>query len=284
MCFMPEKPEVITVTKKLEKRLLNRKITDCKVYYEPIIDYPSSTEFIDRIKGQTMNSFSTRGKWIVIELDRDYLLVHLRMEGKFFFRAKNTPLEKHHHVVFTIDDEEELHFQDVRKFGRMKLIPKEKINEMPPFTELGLEPWDKELTISYLKDKLKNKKIPIKTALLDQSIITGIGNIYDDEILFLSKINPLAPANSLKNSKLKLIIENTIITLDKAIKEGGTTIRNYTSEEGVTGLFQNHLYVHTKVGEACPNCGTTIIKIKVNGRGTYYCPKCQKPAKNQLKK
>ncbi len=273
---MPEKPEVITVTKKLEKRLLNRIITDCKVHYEPIIDYPSSDEFIKKIKDQKINSFSTRGKWILIQLDTDYLLVHLRMEGKFFFRKKNTPIEKHHHVILTIDDEEELHFQDVRKFGRMKLIPKEKINEMPPFTELGLEPWDEKLTSNYLKEKFKNKKIPIKTALLDQSIITGIGNIYDDEILFLSHINPLTPANKLNDKKLKSIIENTVITLDKAIKEGGTTIRNYTSEEGVTGLFQNHLYVHTKVGEACPICGTTIIKIKVNGRGTYYCPKCQK--------
>lgn len=272
---MPEKPEVITVTKKLEKKLLNKVITDCKVYYENIIDYPSSNEFIDKIKGQKINSFTTRGKWIVIELDRDYLLVHLRMEGKFFFREKAIPIEKHHHVVFTIDDKEELHFQDVRKFGRMKLIPKEKINDMPPFTELGLEPWDKNLTSNYLKDKLKNKRIPIKTALLDQSIITGIGNIYDDEILFLSHINPLTPANKIADDKLDLIIKNTIITLDKAIKEGGTTIRNYTSEEGVTGLFQNHLYVHTKAGEKCPNCGTTIIKIKVNGRGTYYCPKCQ---------
>ncbi len=276
---MPEKPEVITVTKKLEKRLFNRKITDCKVYYDAIIDYPTKEEFIGKIKNQTMNSFSTRGKWIVIELDQDYLLVHLRMEGKFFFREKNVPVEKHHHVVFTIDDKEELHFQDVRKFGRMKLIPKEKINEMPPFSELGLEPWDPNLTPQYLKEKLKNKKIPIKSALLDQSIITGIGNIYDDEILFLSHLHPLTPANSITEKKLKSIIANTIITLDKAIQEGGTTIRNYTSEEGVTGLFQNHLYVHTKVGEACPNCGTAILKIKVGGRGTYYCPKCQKKKK-----
>ena len=116
---MPEKPEVITVTKKLEKRLLNRTITACKVYYENIIDYPSCNEFTEKIKGQKMNAFSTRGKWIVIELDSDYLLVHLRMEGKFFFREKNAPIEKHHHVVLTIDNEEELHFQDVRKFGRM---------------------------------------------------------------------------------------------------------------------------------------------------------------------
>ena len=273
---MPEKPEVITVTKKLEKRLLNKIITDCKVYYNNIIEYPSVDEFISKIKNQKMNSFTTRGKWIVIELDNDYLLAHLRMEGKFFYRDLNAPLEKHHHVVFTIDNEFELHFQDVRKFARLKLIPKDKLYDMKPYNELGLEPWDKNLTSTYLKEKLKNKNLPIKTVLLDQSIITGIGNIYDDEILFLSKINPLTKAKNINEDKLDLIIKNTVSVLDKAIAEGGTTIRNYTSEEGVTGLFQNNLLVHTKVGQPCPNCKETIVKIKVGGRGTYYCPKCQK--------
>ena len=272
---MPEKPEVITVTKKLEKRLLNRKIISAKVYYDNIIDYPSVEEFCSEIKNQTIRSFSTRGKWIVIELDDYYLLAHLRMEGKFFYRDINAPQEKHHHVVFNIDNQEELHFVDVRKFARLKLIPKDKINEMPPFTELGLEPWDKNLTVEYLKDKFKNKNIPIKTVLLDQSIITGIGNIYDDEILFMSKINPLTKAKNLSDTDLENIIKNTITVLDKAISEGGTTIRNYTSEEGVTGLFQNNLLVHTKVGEECPRCRSIIVKIKVGGRGTYYCPKCQ---------
>ena len=272
---MPEKPEVITVTKKLEKRLLNRKITDIKVYYDRIIDYPSVDDFCKEIKNQTMKSFTTRGKWIVIELNDYYLLVHLRMEGKFYFREKNSEIEKHHHVVFIIDDEEELHFGDVRKFGRMKLIPKDKINEMPPFTELGLEPWDKNLTKEYLLDKFKNKSLPIKTVLLDQSIITGIGNIYDDEILFLSRINPFRKAKTLNKEELSLIIKNTISVLDKAIAEGGTTIRNYTSEEGVTGNFQNNLYVHTKENEPCTICGTKIVKTRINGRGTYYCPKCQ---------
>ena len=272
---MPEKPEVITVTKKLEKRLLNRKIISAKVYYDNIIDYPSVEEFCSEIKNQTIRSFSTRGKWIVIELDDYYLLAHLRMEGKFFYRDINAPQEKHHHVVFNIDNQEELHFVDVRKFARLKLIPKDKINDMPPFTELGLEPWDKNLTVEYLKNKFKNKNLPIKTVLLDQSIITGIGNIYDDEILFMSKINPLTKAKNLSDTDLENIIKNTITVLDKAISEGGTTIRNYTSEEGVTGLFQNNLLVHTKVGEECPRCRSIIVKIKVGGRGTYYCPKCQ---------
>ena len=273
---MPEKPEVMTVTSKLEKKLLNRKIVSAKVYYDSIIEYPSVSEFEKNIKNQTMKNFTTRGKWIVIELDDYYLLFHLRMEGKFYYRKIGSELEKHHHVVFNIDNNEELHFADVRKFARVKLIPKDKLMEMKPFNELGLEPWDPNLTPKYLLDKFKNKKLPIKTVLLDQKIITGIGNIYDDEILFLSKVNPLTKACDLKEKELKLIINNTISVLNKAIKEGGTTIRNYTSEEGVTGLFQNNLLVHTKVGEPCPICNTTIVKIKVGGRGTYYCPKCQK--------
>lgn len=273
---MPEKPEVVTVARKLEKKILNRKILNAKVYCDSIIDYPSSSEFEEKIENQIIHNISTRGKWIVIELDKDYLLVHLRMTGKFFYRNKGDILEKHHHVCFLLDNNEELRFHDVRKFGRMKLIPKEKINEVPPFTELGLEPWDTNLTVSYLKEKFSKKIIPIKTTLLDQTIITGIGNIYDDEILFASKINPLRKTNTLTEKELQNIITNTIEILDKAILQGGTTIRDYTSEEGVTGLFQNELFVHTKVGKPCPNCQTKIEKITIAGRSTYYCPNCQK--------
>lgn len=273
---MPEKPEVITVARKLERRILNRTILQAKVYCDSIIDFPTVKEFEKEIQNQKINSVSTRGKWIVIELDKDYLLVHLRMTGKFFYRNKGDELEKHQHVSFLLDNDLELRFHDVRKFGKMKLIPKDKINNMPPFTELGLEPWDNSLTVSYLKDKFNKKTIPIKTALLDQTIITGIGNIYDDEILFASKINPLRKTNTLTKKELQSIIDNTIQILDKAILQGGTTIRDYTSEEGVTGLFQNELFVHTKVGKPCPNCQTKIEKITIAGRSTYYCPKCQK--------
>lgn len=273
---MPEKPEVVTVARKLEKKILNHTILEANVYCNSIIDYPTSKEFEEKIKKQTIHTITTRGKWIVMELDRDYLLVHLRMTGKFFYRKKGDILEKHQHVSFLLDNEEELRFHDVRKFGRMKLIPKEKINEVPPFTELGLEPWDSNLTVSYLKEKFSKKTIPIKTTLLDQTIITGIGNIYDDEILFASQINPLRKTNTLTDIELQRIIQNTIKILEKAIAQGGTTIRDYTSEEGVTGLFQNELFVHTKVGKPCPNCQTTIEKITISGRSTYYCPKCQK--------
>ena len=273
---MPEKPEVITVAKKLEKKILGKKIIEVNILYPKMIDYPDIVTFKKCIKNQTINSITTRGKWIVVELDTDYLLFHLRMEGKFFFRNKNDEINKHEHVIFLLDDEIELRFADVRKFAKVMLIPKDKLLNMKPYTELGLAPWDKNLTVEYLKEKLKNKKLPIKTILLDQSVITGIGNIYADEILFLSKINPLTKPNLLTDVDFDNIIKNTTKVLDKAIEEGGTTIRSYTSEEGVTGLFQNNLNVHQREGQECYICKTKILKIRVGGRGTYYCPKCQK--------
>ena len=198
------------------------------------------------------------------------------MEGKYFFKTKEDKLKKHEHVIFNLDKSKQLRYHDTRKFGKMHLIKKEDFNNYEVIQELGLEPWDERLNIKYLKDKYKNKRLPIKTVILDQSIITGIGNIYADEILFLSGINPLTKANKLKDKELENIIHNTKITLEKAISEGGTTIRSYTSDEGVSGKFQNNLYVHQREKEKCLNCGSEIIKIKVGGRGTYYCPNCQK--------
>lgn len=273
---MPEKPEVVTVCNKLKQQLLGKTFKDIKVIYEPIISGIKKEDFINKLKEQKINDISTRGKWIVFHLDEYVLLSHLRMEGKFFYRKKGDKLEKHQHVIFLLDDDIELRFADTRKFGRMMLLDKYDYLNIKPLNELGYEYNDKNLTINYLKDKYKNKKIAIKTVLLDQSIIAGIGNIYADEILFLSKINPYKEPQKLTNNELQNIIDNTKIVLDKAIKEGGTTIRSYTSEEGVTGLFQNSLYVHSKVGDKCSICNNIIIKEKINGRGTYYCPECQK--------
>jgi formamidopyrimidine-DNA glycosylase len=197
------------------------------------------------------------------------------MEGKYNIRNNGDTYDKHEHVVFKFVDGTELRYRDTRKFGRMHLIEKEKVYDTKPLNELGLEPWDKQLTIRYLKEKYKSKRLPIKTVVLDQSIIVGIGNIYADEILFLSNINPYTRACDLKDEDLENIIKNTRKVLKEAIEMGGTTIRTYTSSDGVHGKFQQSLLVHNNAGEDCPTCGTTIIKTKINGRGTYYCPKCQ---------
>ena len=197
------------------------------------------------------------------------------MEGKYVYRNIKDPVEKHQLVFFNMDDEFSLRYRDVRKFGKMYLVKKDDINNSV-ISKLGLEPWDNGLTPTYLKNKYKNKTLPIKSVLLDQKIIVGIGNIYADEILFLSRINPHKKAKELSDKDLQNIIDNTKKVLDKAIEEGGTTIRSYTSEEGVKGNNQNNLYVHQREGEKCYKCASIIKKDKIGGRGTYYCEKCQK--------
>ena len=273
---MPELPEVETVKETLKQELLNKIITNVKIYYENIIEYPTSKEFKEKIINQKINDIKRRGKWLMFELDDYFLLSHLRMEGRYYIKNKTDEMLKHEHVSFTLDNNLELRYLDTRKFGKMHLIEKDEILNRKPLNELGLEPWDENLNIDYLKEKYKNKKLPIKTVILDQSIIVGIGNIYADEILFLSKLNPLKKANELNDKDLENIITNTKIILEKAIKLGGTTIRTYESSEGVHGKFGQELLVHSKEKENCPNCNEIILKIRVGGRGTYYCPNCQK--------
>lgn len=273
---MPELPEVETVKESLKSKVIGRKIIGVNIFYSNVISSPSIEEFKDRIINQKIINIKRRGKWLLFELDKDYLLSHLRMEGKYFIRNSNEKTEKHEHISFILDNGEELRYHDTRKFGRMYLINKEEVYNVKPLSELGLEPWDDLLTTKYLADKFSKKRLPIKTVLLDQSIITGIGNIYDDEILFMSNINPLTKANELSKKDLENIIKNTRIVLEKAIKLGGTTIKSYSTPDGHHGKFQNSLLVHGKVGEKCPVCNTDISKIKVGGRGTYYCKICQK--------
>ncbi len=273
---MPEKPEVLTVVKSLKPIILNKTITDCNIYWDNIIASPSTDEFKRKIINQKINDITTRGKFIVMELDSYSLLVHLRMEGKFMFRKKGDILGKHEHVELILDDDISFRFHDVRKFGKMHLIDKDSTYKVKPLSELGLEYNDSNLTCDYLYDKIHSKKLPIKTVLLDQSIITGIGNIYDDEILFMSSINPSRRACEVTREECQSIIDNCRLVLEKAIKLGGTTIKSFTSSEGVHGLFQNELLAHGKAGNPCPKCGEILQKTRIGGRGTHYCPKCQK--------
>lgn len=272
---MPELPEVETVKETLKSKVLGKKIRNVNILYSGIIEYPTSDEFIKQIIGETINDITRRGKWLMFELDHYYLLSHLRMEGKYNIRKNGDAYDKHEHVSFEFTDNTELRYRDTRKFGRMHLIKKELVYDIKPLNELGLEPWDNNLTTLYLKEKYKKIKLPIKTVLLDQTIIVGIGNIYADEILFLCKINPYTKTNILKTEDLNNIIINTRKVLKEAIEMGGTTIRTYTSSDGVHGNFQQKLYVHNHEGEPCPMCQDIIIKVRINGRGTYYCEKCQ---------
>ena len=271
---MPELPEVETVRMGLIREVKGKKILKCVVRWNGIIASPSVEEFIRKIEDQTINDVLRRGKFLMFVLDDYFLISHLRMEGKYFIKKESEHLDKHDHVIFTLNTGEELRYNDTRKFGKMYLIGKDELDKSE-VAKLGKEPNDSSLDVNYLKNKF-NKKKAIKTLLLDQSIICGIGNIYADEILFLSKINPERYGYDLNDLELQAIIDNTRIILNKAIKMGGTTIHTYKAVNGITGMFQQELLVHGKKGEKCPACGNEIIKITVNTRGTYYCFKCQK--------
>jgi len=269
---MPELPEVETVKNTLKKQILNKKIKDIKVFYDGIIA-TNKNEFKKNIINEEFIDIKRRGKFLIFELTNYFLVSHLRMEGKYFLKDLNMPILKHEHIIFYLDDCT-LRYHDTRKFGKMYLVKKNKLLTDTPLKDLGYEPWDNNLTSDYLLNKF-NKNIAIKTLLLDQSIITGIGNIYADEILFLSHINPLRKGNKLTSIDCNHIISNTRDVLSKSIKFGGTTIRSYTSSLGVIGHNQDNLMVHNRENLLCKKCGSKILKIKVNGRGTYYCPKCE---------
>lgn len=271
---MPEIAEVKTVAKILKKQLLNKKIKDIKVLYKGIV-----TNNLDFFKENLINNeiidITTKGKWILFKLKHFYLLSHLRMEGKYFIKTKEESIEKHEHVIFYFKDFT-LRYHDTRKFGKMILIRDNELNTFETLRKLGPEPNSKELTKEYLYDKLQKKQTNIKNLLLDQTIINGLGNIYANEVLFASHINPTKLGSELTIEECENIIDASNKIIEHATREGGTTIKSYTSSLGVQGNYQKYLCVHMKENEKCSVCGNKILKIKLNGRSTYYCPNCQK--------
>ena len=271
---MPELPEVETVVRTLEQQINDCIITEVEVVYSPIIANVSTREFCERLLGQKFEKFDRRGKYLIFELTDEVLVCHLRMEGKFYVESTTGIKDKHTHVLLSLSNGKILMYHDVRKFGRMYLYKRGE--DLTVLDSLGLEPWDKELTVDYLKKKTAKLKQPLKQVLLDQHIIAGVGNIYANEICFALKKLPDTDFSKLSNRQLSELIEHTKDILAKAIKQGGTTIRSYTSSLGVSGLFQQDLMVHARENEPCKICGTKIIKTMLKGRGTYYCPRCQK--------
>ena len=268
---MPELPEVETVLRTFETKIKDKKILDIAVLYAPIVE-GDVADFKNKLIGQHFRDFKRRGKYLLFEMDDITLVSHLRMEGKYFYVEDGYKYDKHTHIIFKLDDGHLLLYHDVRKFGRMELIP--KTGDYSIFKKLGPEPFDERFNLSYCKNYLSKKQNPIKEILLDQSFVAGIGNIYDDEILFGIGVSPFKKGCELSDTDIINLINETRKVLGEAIKCGGTTIRSYTSSLGVTGRFQQSLRCHTM--KTCPKCGGDIKKVKLKGRGTYYCPNCQK--------
>lgn len=269
---MPELPEVKTVASTLKKELLNKKITNIKIIYPNIIKKESLD--ISLLLNKTLDNIKTKGKFILFYYN-DYILIsHLRMEGKYFIKNPDAKIEKHEHIIFTFDNNITLRYHDTRKFGRFELIKKEDLNKNKSISKLGPEPKDINYDLFY--KTIKKRKTPIKTILLNQEIISGLGNIYVNEVLFDSKIDPFKKGINITKDESNRIIDSSIKILEKATKYKGTTIKSYTSSLGVKGNYQQFLKVHMKGSDPCLNCNNKILNEKINGRSTYYCKVCQK--------
>lgn len=275
---MPELPEVETIVRSLRPMLTGKKIIDVEVGYAPIIGYPEAEpeEFAAELEGREIEEVRRRGKYIVIEVSGDELLItHLRMSGQLIYTEKDKEIDKHTHVIISLDDGHQLRFIEVRKFGRMFLIPEDEPEKAKGFATLGPEPL--EMTIEEFKEALEGRSGMIKPLLLNQKFIAGIGNIYVDEALFISGIHPIRKANTLTDREEELLFAAIRQVLLKGIKNRGTTKSDYVDAFGNAGENQNSLQVYGREGENCTKCGQELVKMKVGGRGTHYCPNCQPP-------
>lgn len=274
---MPELPEVETVKRVLEPQITGRKIVGIEVRNPQVIARPGAEEFCAALAGQTIAGMGRRGKFLKIMFESgDAVVLHLRMTGNLLLAPRGWPEEKHTHLVFILGDGSELRYSDVRRFGRFWLL---RAGEMDDFTgaqKLGLEPFDKALTAKYLQNAFAKSKRAVKDCLLDQSVIAGIGNIYSDEILFAGKIRPDRTAESLARTEWARLARLIPERLSYFLEKNAISAEDYLIGKGEDYRNTPYLQVYGHAGERCPVCGETLQKTVVAGRGSVYCPKCQK--------
>ena len=278
---MPELPEVETVRRGLNQLTLSQEITGGDVLLQRTIAYPASVdEFINKIKGNTIATWHRRGKYLLAELSSpspSYLGVHLRMTGQLLWLTQDQPLHKHTRVRLFFGEKQELRFVDQRTFGQMWYVPDDVAVEsiITGLAKLAVDPFSPEFTVEYLADKLKKSRRPIKTGLLDQSMVAGLGNIYADEALFKSGILPTTLCTELQLPKIELLRTAIIQVLSASIAVGGTTFSNFLSVKGVNGNYGGEAWVYNRTGEPCKVCGNVIQRIKLGGRSSHFCSQCQ---------
>ena len=272
---MPELPEVETVRRGLEKLILGKKISRIEVLYPKMIK-TDLEEFQKELPSQVIQSMGRRGKYLLFHLTDRVLISHLRMEGKYFYYPDQVPERKHAHVLIRFEDGGTLVYEDVRKFGTMELLVPELLESYIISKKLGPEPTEQDFDLLTFQKALKKSEKPIKTHLLDQTLVAGLGNIYVDEVLWRAKVHPVKSSQKVTKKEARAIHEQTISVLEQAVDKGGSTIRSYTNAFGENGTMQELHQVYDRAGLACSRCGTIIEKIQLGGRGTHFCPRCQR--------
>ncbi len=282
---MPELPEVETIRRGLEKVLIGQKIRSVDVRFIKLFHGSPDT-----LKNQTITEISRRSKVLIIQLSESVILIHLKMTGQLIYvpnrgeaivgghpdkvYSMNLP-HKHSHIIFELD-KGTLYFNDLRKFGWVKSYPDIE-SAAHEFTNLGTEYTWPEYTLEYLKKKLtRRQNVTIKQALLEQSLVAGVGNIYADETLFCAKIRPTRKVKDVKPAEIKKIFDCIPQVFELSLKHGGTSSQNYVQPDGSLGSYLEFANVYKREGQPCKTCGDPIERIKISGRSSHFCPSCQK--------
>ncbi len=274
---MPELPEVETTKTSLEP-LLGLRLVNVTVY-QPSLRWAVPDD-LSQLIGLTLNHLSRRSKYIIADFEGKQMLWHLGMSGSFRLCESNTKLRKHDHVVFDFGDIH-LRYHDPRRFGCLLWL--DQTHQEKLLDSLGPEPLSDNFSANYLFEKLKNKQVAIKVALMDNHVVVGVGNIYATECLFNTGIHPAQRANSLSQAQVTALVAEIKKVLAHAIQLGGSTLRDYSNASGENGYFQQTLLAYGRVGEMCVNCETPIENIKLGQRASAFCPQCQPFKKVKIK-
>ncbi len=274
---MPELPEVETVVRDLRPCLAGRLLSEVRRTSRHSLRTPWRPAWNAAVAGRHVFGVERRGKWIVVALENDKLLVfHLGMTGQLTVAPAATPLADHTHLIFSLDDgERQLRFRDIRRFGSVRLFPaRQALEDFFVASGLGPEPFD--LSAKYWRDCLRATKRCLKAVLLDQSVAAGIGNIYADESLFQARLHPSRLACHLDDADCDRLRRAVAEVLRRAIERRGSSIRDYVGGSGLRGEYQNEFRVYGRTGEPCPRCGAAIECLRLAGRSSHFCPTCQR--------
>lgn len=271
---MPELPEVETVCRGIRPHLQGRMFTGVEVR-QPRLRWPVTDNLGEQLCGQRIKSVERRAKYVLIALERGSLMVHLGMSGRLYFVPSGTPVGKHDHVDFALDSGQLLRYTDPRRFGAVMWLDGQ-VGEHELLRHLGPEPLSAAFNVEYLSTLAKGRKVPVKTFLMDGRVVVGVGNIYANEALFMAGIRPDRAAGNISKARYTRLVDCVKQVLEKAIAQGGTTLKDFVGGDGKPGYFKQELLVYGRAGLACPSCSGPLKEIRQAQRSTVFCPRCQR--------
>jgi len=269
---MPELPEVETIVQNLSSKIRGAEVSSFRLFFPGLIRNKKK-KILEKLRGRKIINIRRRGKLILIDFDNDLtLLVHLKMTGQFVFYPSHESVDKHTHFILSFKGQkQEVRFRDVRKFGFIQCL---LTSEALKLINLGPEPL--EISFSSFQNLFKGRQACLKSLILNQNFIAGIGNIYANEILFEAKLHPINSVSLLKEEELKRLWKAMRLVLKRALKHRGSSIRDFKDAEGRVGSFQNFHQVYGKESLPCPHCGARIERLRIGGRSSFFCPQCQR--------